>query len=159
MPRGRSVIKKNEVHPDPVYKSQLIAKFINRTMRDGKKSTAQRGVYKALEIVKEKGEDPLKVFQNALENVGPIREVKARRIGGAAYQVPTDVRGDRRMSLAIRWILEATNKRPNSEFRSFAEKLAAELLDASHEEGAAVKKKENAHKMAEANKAFAHFRW
>jgi len=128
-------------------------------MKDGKKTTAQRAVYGALDIVREKGEDPIKIFQQALENVGPIREVKARRIGGAAYQVPTEVRGDRRMSLAIRWILEAANKRPNTEFKSFAQKLAAELLDAAREEGAAVKKKETSHKMAEANKAFAHFRW
>lgn len=159
MPRGRNSFKKREVEADPIYKSQLLTKFINRTMRDGKKTTAQRAVYGAMDIIKEKGEDPMKVFQTALENVGPIREVKARRIGGAAYQVPTEVRGDRRMSLAIRWVLEATNKRPNAEFRSFSAKLAAELMDASKEEGAAVKKRETVHKMAEANKAFGHFRW
>lgn len=159
MPRGRTKYKKRKKQEDPVFKSTLVATLVNNLMRDGKKSTAQRVVYKAFDIIKEKGDDPIETFKNAIENVGPDREVKARRIGGAAYQVPTDVKGERKASLAIRWILEAAHKRPSTEYRTFSDKLSAELLDAAKEAGEAVKKKETSHKMAEANKAFAHFRW
>ena len=146
--------------PDPIYKSRVITKLINRTMLDGKKSVAQKQVYKALEILKEKTNDePLKVFRSAIDNLKPQMEVRARRIGGAAYQVPTPVRNERKESLAIRWLVEFANKRPNKEYHTFADKLAAELLDAMKNEGLAIKKKETTHKMAEANKAFAHFRW
>lgn len=145
--------------PDPVYGSYVLAKFINRTMRDGKKTTAQQSVYGALKMLESQGHDAMQVFENAIDTVGPKVEVKARRIGGAAYQVPTEVRGTRRTSLAIRWILEAARKRSNSEYKTFSAKLAAELLDASQGQGEAMRKKEVAHRMAEANKAFAHFRF
>ncbi len=159
MARGGRSIKKRKVANDPIYDNFLLAKFINRLMVDGKKTTAQRVVYDALELIKEKGEDPVKVFEKAIDNVGPKQEVKARRIGGAAYQVPMEVRGERRNSLAIRWLLEATKKRSNKDFKGFANKLAAELLDASNNLGDAIKKRDVAHRMAEANKAFAHFRF
>lgn len=145
--------------PDPIYGSYVLTKFINRLMKDGKKNTAQKVVYSALKKIEDQGHDPIDVFTSALDNVGPKVEVKARRIGGAAYQVPTEVKGTRRISLAIRWLLEATTKRPNSEYKTFADKLAAELLDASQNQGEAMRKKDIAHRMAEANKAFAHFRW
>ena len=148
-----------KVNPDPVYGSYMLAKFINRTMMDGKKTTAERAVYGALKILEEKGLNALEVFESALDNVGPKVEVKAKRIGGAAYQVPTEVRGTRRISLAIRWVLEAARKRPNGEYKTFSAKLAAELQDASQNQGEAMRKKDVAHRMAEANKAFAHFRF
>jgi small subunit ribosomal protein S7 len=157
--RGRKKIKKQEVMPDPVYNSRLLAKFINKLMRSGKKTTAQRVVYGALEIIKEKGQDPLRVFERAIENVGPVQEVRSRRIGGAAYQVPTEVRGERRKALAIRWIIEAARKLPSREYKTFSEKLPKELLDASNNTGEAIRKRDLTHKMAEANRAFAHFRW
>lgn len=157
--RGKSTFKRNIVKPDPLYNSLLLAKFINRSMIDGKKTTIQRAVYDAMDLLKSQGHDPLQVFENAIENVGPKIEVRAKRIGGAAYQVPMEVRGPRRISLAIRWLLEATRKRSNSEFKTFAEKLAAELLAANQNEGEAMRKKDVAHRMAEANKAFAHFRF
>ena len=127
-------------------------------MHDGKKTVAQRVVYDAFELLKKEG-DPVKIFEQAIDNVGPKQEVKARRIGGAAYQVPQEVRGARRTALAIRWILEAAAKRPTAEHKSFASKLAAELKDASQNLGEAIRKRDIAHRMAEANKAFAHFRW
>ncbi len=157
--RGKSTFKRNIVKADPLYNSVLLAKFINRSMVDGKKTTIQRAVYDAMDLLKSQGHDPLQVFENAIENVGPKIEVRAKRIGGAAYQVPMEVRGPRRISLAIRWLLEATRKRSNSEFKTFAEKLAAELLAANQNEGEAMRKKDVAHRMAEANKAFAHFRF
>lgn len=129
-------------------------------MKNGKKEAAKKQVYGALEIIKNKlNQDPLMVFRQAIENARPQMEVRSRRVGGAAYQVPAPVRGDRKDSLAIRWIIQAAQKRPSSEFRTFAEKLSAELIDAFNNTGGAVKKKEDTHKMAEANKAFAHFRW
>lgn len=129
-------------------------------MRDGKKSVAEKEVYRAFEIVKEKaGEDPIKVFSQALENIKPTMEVRPRRVGGAAYQVPMSVRGPRRESLAIRWLIGAANARSNSEFHTYAEKLAAEIMDAAKSEGAAVKKRTDMERVAEANRAFAHFRW
>lgn len=157
--RGKSTFKRNIVKPDPLFNSVLLSKFINRAMVDGKKTTIQRAVYEAMDLMKAQGHDPLQVFENAIENVGPKVEVKAKRIGGAAYQVPSEVRGPRRVSLAIRWLLEATRKRSNSEYKTFAAKLSAELLAASQNEGEAMRKKEVAHRMAEANKAFAHFRF
>lgn len=156
--RGGTRVRK--VDPDPIYKNKLITKLVNRSMKDGKKSVAQKEIYKALEIVKEKsGDDPIKVFSQAVENIKPTMEVRPRRVGGAAYQVPMTVRGPRRESLAIRWLVNSANSRPNSEFRTFAEKLSAELMDAAKGEGLAVKKRTDMEKMAEANRAFAHFRW
>jgi len=159
MPRkARTKVKKTK--PDPIYNENLVAKLINRSMKDGKKSVAQKQVYRAFEIIKEKTkEDPLKTFFGALEKVKPTMEVRSRRVGGAAYQVPVSVRGVRKDSLAIRWIITAARGRSNSEYHSYAEKLAAELIDASKGEGAAVKKRTDTERMAEANRAFAHFRW
>ncbi len=138
----------------------MLTKLINRMMKDGKKEPARRQVYQALDIIKSKtGQEPLEFFTSSLENIKPQMEVRARRIGGAAYQVPVPVRGPRKDSLAIRWLIIASKARPNTEYHSFAEKLAAELIDASNNSGAAIKKKLDTHRMAEANKAFAHFRW
>ncbi len=129
-------------------------------MRDGKKSVAEKEIYRALEIIKEKaGDEPVKVFSQALENIRPTMEVRPRRVGGAAYQVPMSVRGPRRDSLAIRWLIGAANSRSNSEYHTYAEKLAAEIMDAAKAEGAAVKKRTEMERVAEANRAFAHFRW
>lgn len=144
---------------DPIYGNRTLGRFINRVMRDGKKSTAQAQVYKAMEIIKEKGEDPIKVFELAINTVGPKMEVKARRVGGASYQVPMEVRGDRRIALAIRWMVTLARKRSNKEFKTYADKLAVELLDASKGAGEAIKKRDTMHRMAEANRAFAHFKW
>lgn len=144
---------------DPVYGNRMVSRLINRVMVSGKKTTAQTQVYKALELIKAKGEDPIKVFETALNNVGPKVEVKTRRVGGASYQVPMEVRGDRRVSLAIRWIVEFAKKRSNREFHTYAEKLAVELMDAANNIGDAIKKRDTVHRMADANKAFAHFRW
>lgn len=159
MPRGGRNIKKRGVQPDPIYGNFMVSKFINRLMMSGKKTTAQRVVYGAFDILKEQGHDPIKIFETALDNVGPRVEVKAKRIGGAAYQVPTEVRGERKKSLSIRWILEAAKKRSNKDYKTFSAKLAVEFLDASNNLGDAIRKKEIAHRMAEANKAFAHFRF
>lgn len=159
MARGGSKIKKRKMIIDPVYDNVLLGKFINKVMRDGKKSTAQKVVYEAFDIIKEKGQDPISVFQAAIDTVAPKQEVRARRIGGAAYQVPTEVRGERKVSLAIRWLLDATRKRPNAEFKTFPEKLAAELMDAANNAGEAIRKRDVTQKMADANKAFSHFRW
>jgi small subunit ribosomal protein S7 len=145
---------------DPVYGSALVAKIINNAMSDGKKSVATKHVYRAIEIVGEKsGKDGLTYVTEAVENVKPTIETRSRRVGGASYQVPTPVRPERRDSLAIRWILKAVAARGNNPLRTFAEKLAAELMDAHENQGAAIKKKLDTHKMAEANKAFSHFRW
>jgi len=159
MPRS-ILTKKRLLSPDPVYKSRLVTRLVNRTMRSGKKTVAQKQVYKALEFLKEKHEqDPLIILRRAMDNIKPKMEVKSRRVGGAAYQIPIPVRGDRRESLAIRWLIKEANKRPNSQYHTFAEKLYAELWDAYNNTGAAVGKKTNIHRMAEANKAFGHFRW
>ena len=155
----RGKYKKREILPDPIYNSVLVAKLINKVMRDGKKSLAQRLVYQAFEMIKKQGKDPLVVFEAALRNVGPQMEVRPRRVGGASYQVPMPVSNKRRLSLAIRWLVQYANARPNKEYHTFSEKLAAELLDAAEGKGEAVRRKEITHKMAEANKAFAHFRW
>ncbi len=156
MPRRR-VAQKREILPDPKYRSVLLSKFINIIMEGGKKSTAEKICYGAFDIIKEKtGEDPLKVFKTAIDNVKPILEVKPRRVGGATYQVPIEVRPQRKVALAFRWIRTHTRQRNEKTIR---EKLAAELLDAYNKTGSSIKKKEDTHKMAEANKAFAHYRW
>ncbi len=144
---------------DPIYGNRLLTRFVNRVMVSGKKRIAESLVYKALDIIKEKGEDPIKVFEMAIATVGPKMEVRARRVGGASYQVPTEVRGDRRLSLAMRWLVTYANKRPNREYKTFADKLAAELLDASKGQGEAIKRRDTMLRMAEANRAFAHFKW
>lgn len=158
MPRGGKVPKRKVV-ADPVYGNRMISRFTNRLMSDGKKSVALRVVYGALEIIKEKKQEPLEVFENALKNVAPRMEVRSRRIGGANYQVPNEVRGDRKEALAIRWIITAAKSRSSSEYKSMAAKLAAEFTDAANNTGAAIKKRDDTHRMAEANKAFSHFRW
>lgn len=156
MPRRREVPKKRLI-PDPKYGDRMVAKFINAIMLRGKKSTAESILYGALDIIEGRyKEDPLEVFKRALENVKPRLEVKSRRVGGATYQVPVEVRPDRRVSLAMRWIRNASRARSE---KSMRERLAAELVDASQGRGTSVKKKEDTHKMAEANKAFAHYRW
>jgi len=156
--KGFTKIKKIEA--DPIYFDKLITKLINRSMKDGKKTVTQKQVYKAFEIIKEKTkEDPDKIFNQALDNIRPTMEVRPRRVGGAAYQVPMTVRGSRRDSLAIRWLVNAARSRSNSETKTYAEKLAAEILDAVKGEGLAYKKKMDTERMAEANRAFAHFRW
>jgi small subunit ribosomal protein S7 len=157
MPRRR-VIAKREVLPDPKYSDRLVSKFINSLMFDGKKSIAESILYGALDIVEErtKGENPVEVFKQAVDNVRPAVEVKSRRVGGSTYQVPVEVRADRRTALAIRWVIGAARKRNE---RTMRERLANELLEAANNRGAAVKKKDETHRMADANKAFAHYRW
>ncbi|HSW89113.1 MAG TPA: 30S ribosomal protein S7 [Candidatus Saccharimonadales bacterium] len=156
--RHKKVVKR-EIQPDKLYKSVLVARFINRIMVDGKKTVAEGLVYAAFETLKAKGEDPLKIFERALQSVAPRQEIKARRVGGANYQVPIEVRGERKTALSIRWIIEAAQKRSNKEFHTFDQKLVAEFMDAIESKGEAVKKRDNMHRQAEANKAFAHFRW
>lgn len=156
MPRRREVPLRT-VLPDPKYNSVLVAKFIRSVMRDGKKSTAEKLLYDAFDIIAKKvNEPPLKVFEKALENVKPMTEVKSRRVGGSTYQVPTEVRPARRQALGIRWMIDFARKRGE---RGMAARLAGEILDASNNRGGAAKKREDTHRMAEANKAFAHFRW
>ena len=144
---------------DKIYQSVLITKFINRIMKDGKKTVAEKTFYGALEELKKQGSDALVIFETAINNVGPKVEVKAKRVGGASYQVPLEVRGDRKNALAVRWIVEAARAKSNSEFHSFSQKLAAELIEAAKGEGAAIKKRDTVHRMAEANRAFSHFRF
>ena len=156
MPRRRAVVKR-EIEPDPIHQSTLVTKFIHTIMKRGKKSRAQAIFYGAMDNIRGKGhEDPVKVFKKAVDNVKPVVEVKSRRVGGATYQVPVEVRPDRRQSLAIRWIIQNAQSRPEKTMR---DKLAGEFLDASNERGGAIKKKEDVHRMAEANKAFAHYRF
>ena len=156
MPRKGSVPKR-DVLPDPVYHSKIVTKFINKVMLSGKKGVAESVVYDAFEIIRSKtGQDPLEVFETALKNVMPVLEVRARRVGGANYQVPVEVRPDRRMTLGIRWTVNYARLRGE---KTMDERLAGELMDAANNTGAAIKKKEDTHKMAEANKAFAHYRW
>ncbi len=148
------------IQPDFKYNSVEVAKLINRSMRNGKKSVAEKHVYRALEIVRQQlKKDELEVLQTALNNIKPKMEVRSRRVGGAAYQVPMPVSPRRQFSLSIRWLVTFANKRPNSTYHTYADKLAAEIIDAYKGEGGAIKKREDTHKMAEANKAFAHFRW
>lgn len=156
MPR-RGGVQKREVLPDPVYNSVIVTRLINSIMQDGKKGVAQKVVYSAFDIVKEKsGKDPLDVFVAALENIMPTLEVKARRVGGATYQVPIEVRTDRRQTLGLRWLTSYAKARSE---KTMKERLAGEILDASNNIGSAVKKREDTHKMADSNKAFAHYRW
>lgn len=153
----RERAQRRPVAPDPKYNSELVARFINKLMLNGKKSLAQRIFYDALEIVEERlGQSGLQVFEQAVRNVTPILEVRPRRVGGATYQIPIEIRGDRRQSLALRWLVQASRNRSG---KSMAQKLAAELMDAYNNTGGAVKKKEDTHRMAEANKAYSHFRW
>ena len=156
MPR-KGYIAKRDVLPDPIYNSKIVTKLINNIMLDGKKSTAQRIVYEAFDIIKEKEQkSPLEVFETALNNIMPVLEVKARRVGGATYQVPIEIRPERRQTLGLRWLVNYSRLRNE---KSMIDRLANEIIDASNGTGASVKKKEDTHKMAEANKAFAHFRW
>ena len=156
MPR-KGPVTKRDVLQDPVYNSKVVTRFVNKIMLDGKKSVAENIVYDAFDIIRAKtGKDPLEVFETAMKNVMPVLEVRARRVGGANYQVPIEVRPDRRFSLGIRWLVNYSRKRGEKTMR---ERLAAELMDASNNTGATIKKKEDTHKMAEANKAFAHYRW
>ena len=156
MPRRREVPKR-EVPLDPIYQSALVSKFINCVMHGGKRSTAERIIYKSFDIIKDKtGDDPLKVFKKAVDNVKPSLEVKSRRVGGSNYQVPVEVNANRRTSLAIRWIIGYARERGE---KGMVDKLAAEIVEAANNRGTAVKKKEDTHRMAEANKAFAHYRW
>ena len=156
MPR-RGQIAKRDVLPDPLYNSKLVTRLINSVMYDGKKGVAQKIVYDAFEIIREKtGKEPLEVFEAAMENVMPVLEVKARRVGGATYQVPIEVRPERRQTLGLRWLTNYSRARGE---RTMAERLAGEIMDAANNLGGAVKKREDTHKMAEANKAFAHFRY
>lgn len=152
-------VHKRQITADPVYNSVLVSRFINRVMKSGKKEVAQKLVYGALEEIKNKGQDPLVVLEGAINNISPRMEVRPRRVGGASYQVPNEVRGDRRLSLAIRWLIMAAQKRSSKDFHSFSQKLTAEILDASNNLGEAIKKRDQMHKMADANRAFAHFRW
>lgn len=159
MPRSGRV-EKRIIPADPIYNSRLVSKFINRVMYDGKKSVAQKMVYEALsEIEKTIGKNPLSVFDLAIANVSPKMEVRPRRIGGASYQIPVEVRGDRRETLGIRWLIDAARSRSDKDYHTFSKKLAAELIDASENKGVAIKKKEDILRAAEANRAFAHFRW
>ena len=156
MPR-RGGVQKRDVLPDPMYNSKVVTKLINQVMYDGKKGIAQSICYDAFDIIKEKtGREPLEVFEQAMENVMPMLETKARRVGGSNYQVPIEVRPERRQTLGLRWLVMFTRKRGE---RTMAERLAAEIMDAAHNTGASVKKREDTHKMAESNKAFAHYRW
>lgn len=153
----KRVADKREIIPDPLYKSQLVAKFTNYLMRDGKKSVAQSILYDSFKIMEQKTkEDPLALFKKAVNNVKPIVEVKSRRVGGSTYQVPTEVKPKRSQALSLRWIISYSRQRGE---KSMAAKLAGELLDAANGRGASIKKKEDTHRMAEANKAFAHYRW
>lgn len=156
MPR-KGHVPKRAVLADPIYNDKIVAKLVNNIMLDGKKGTAQKLCYQAFDIIKEKsGKDPLEVFIQAMNNIMPVLEVKARRVGGATYQVPMEVRPERRQALGLRWLVSYSRKRGE---RTMAQRLAAEILDASNSVGSAVKKREDTHKMAEANKAFAHYRW
>ncbi|MCD6262450.1 MAG: 30S ribosomal protein S7 [Deltaproteobacteria bacterium] len=157
MPRKKFILKRKTL-PDPKYDSVLVARFINGLMKEGKKSIAQKIFYGAIDVIKEKmkDDDPIAVFQRAIDNVKPVVEVKSRRVGGSTYQVPTEVRSSRRLALAIRWIVGFARQRGE---KTMVAKLAGELMDAAKGRGSAVKKREDTHRMAEANKAFAHYRW
>lgn len=156
MPRRREVAKR-VILPDPKFNDRVVAKLVSVIMLDGKKSTAERALYGALDIVSQKaGEEPVKVLNKCLDNIKPMLEVKSRRVGGSTYQVPVEVRADRRVSLAMRWLVRYANERSE---KTITDKLAGEILDAYNNRGAAVKKREDTHRMAEANRAFAHYRW
>ncbi len=156
MPRRREVPKR-QILPDPLYNSQLVTKFVNVVMRDGKKSVAEKLLYDALDQIQERTqEDPMKVFKKAVDNVKPVVEVKSRRVGGSTYQVPIEVRPSRRLALSMRWLIQSASKRGE---KTMDVRLAQEFMDAANHRGAAIKKKDDTHRMAEANKAFAHYRW
>lgn len=156
MPRKGHVAKR-DVLPDPIYNSKLVSRLINNIMQDGKKGTAQTILYNAFDLIAEKtGREPMEVFEEAIENIMPVLEVKARRIGGANYQVPVEVRPERRITLGLRWLVQYSRSRGE---KTMEQRLANEIIDAANNTGASVKKREDTHKMAEANKAFAHFRW
>jgi small subunit ribosomal protein S7 len=156
MPRRARVVRR-DVPPDAKYGNLTVSRFVNRLMQDGKKATAERILYQAMEIIETReGRSPVEVFELAMRNATPLLEVKPRRVGGATYQVPVEIRGERRTALAMRWLIDAARKRAG---RSMAEKLAGELLDAAHGTGTTIKRREDTHRMAEANKAFAHYRW
>jgi len=153
----KGFIPKRDVLPDPLYNDKVVSKLINNIMLDGKKGAAEKIIYEAFEIIRNKtGKDPLEVFETAMNNIMPVLEVKARRIGGATYQVPIEVRADRRQALGMRWLVDYSRKRGE---RTMKERLAGEIMDAANNVGSSVKKREDTHKMAEANKAFAHYRW
>ncbi|MDX1585172.1 30S ribosomal protein S7 [Balneolaceae bacterium YR4-1] len=153
----RKTADKRDVQPDPVFGDKLVTRFVNNLMRDGKKNVARKILYQAFEIIEEKtGEDGMEVFKNAMSNVSPVVEVRSRRVGGSTYQVPVEVRPDRSTALGMRWIIKASSSRND---KSMARRLSRELMDASNNEGGAVRKKDEVHRMAEANKAFAHFRF
>ncbi len=156
MPR-KGPVPRRDVMPDPIYNSKLVARLINHIMKDGKKSVAQRILYESFELIRQRtGKDPMEVLEQALKNVMPVLEVRARRVGGANYQVPVEVKPERRQTLGLRWLVNYARLRGE---KTMQERLAAEIMDAANNTGAAVKKKEDTHKMAEANKAFAHYRW
>ncbi|MEW9672302.1 30S ribosomal protein S7 [Ammoniphilus sp. 3BR4] len=156
MPR-KGPVTRRDVLPDPIYNSKLVTRLVNRMMVDGKKGTSQGILYGAFDVIKERtGRDPLEVFEEAMKNIMPVLEVRARRVGGANYQVPVEVRPERRTALGLRWLVQYSRNRGE---KTMQERLAAELLDAANNTGASVKKREDTHKMAEANKAFAHYRW
>jgi len=156
--RGKRA-ERRKLEPDAVYNSRVLTRLINRLMKGGKKSVATGIVYHSLDKIKETGKNPLETLEAAVRNVGPRVEVRSRRVGGASYQVPVEVKGDRRESLALRWIVTFAKQRPSTEFKTMTDKLSAELLDAASGTGPAIKKRDDTHRMAEANKAFAHFRW
>jgi len=156
LPR-KGYIAKRDILPDPIYRNKIVTKFVNQIMLDGKKGVAESIIYNAFSIIQEKtGKDPIEVFETALKNVMPVLEVKARRVGGANYQVPIEVRADRRQTLGIRWLVNFSRKRSE---KTMQERVAGELMDAANNTGGSIKKKDETHKMAEANKAFAHYRW
>ena len=152
-------VAKRQIDQDKKYKSVLVAKFINYLMKNGKKSVAEDVMYTALDLIVAKNQDALALFDKAIQNVGPKQEVKPRRVGGASYQIPTEVRSDRKVAIAMRWIIDAAKARSNKEYHTFSKKLSAELMDASNELGEAIKKRDSVHRMAQANRAFAHFKW
>ncbi|MEK7565714.1 MAG: 30S ribosomal protein S7 [Patescibacteria group bacterium] len=160
MARSKTIHKKI-LEADPVHNSRTLTRFINKVMKDGKKSAASTQVYRALEILKEKfpEEESIKIFETVIQTIAPKMEVRSRRVGGASYLVPAEVRGDRKVHLAMRWLIDAARSKPNKEFHTFAEKLAAELIDAKNGLGNAIKKRDQVLKMAEANRAFAHLKW
>jgi small subunit ribosomal protein S7 len=156
MPR-RTKVETREMPPDPVYGSRMLSKFINKVMYQGKKSTSERLVYGAMDIIeKQMRRSPIEVFDQAMRNATPVLEVKPRRVGGATYQVPVEIKGERKTALAMRWLINSARARPG---KTFAEKLAAEVTDAAQGQGATIKRREDTHRMAEANKAFSHYRW
>ncbi|HYX36968.1 MAG TPA: 30S ribosomal protein S7 [Oligoflexus sp.] len=155
MARRHTAVKR-QVLPDPVFKDEVVTKFINSMMKHGKKAAAEKAFYGAMEEITSQGADPLETFKNALDNAKPMLEVKSRRVGGSNYQVPVEIRPERRQALAIRWLIEFSRGRSG---RSMRERLAGEILDAANKRGATIKRREDVHKMAEANKAFAHYRW